>query len=540
MFEKPFDLLNRAVDRIEEQLANSTDEEHKAILGEELAALRNSCDAFVEKWLSFEERVSELSERYGLEIDGVVPTDQLQGIQEKWAMLQGQQQPLIAKQQPMGGDEGAVLNGSDGQAMEGLAEQADADAIADQGTSAKKPVAKLVYPIGDGVSIRPRDEQMVRSFRRGIGYFDLLMFPESMKEFERVLALDDRIAIARLYLAFGHLAQEEYELAAKQLNLLKEEEADEFLQATVHATYGHIFVAQGNYAQALVEFEAAVARVPDFRDVHFNIGCCQYNLGRKREALRSFQKQLIPAPDDWEAHRLCALLWERLGQREKAYLHLARAYDLNGANEQVILEFAHLSEQMGEIDQARGLYKKALRYHPRSAGALGGLGWLKMREGDVASAVGYFQKQLSLQPEDRQAIFNLGWASFRMGDYERAAKCFTHLLTRSSRDSYALAALARTWAMQGRKAEAKEQLLQLVASEGAAEKKLGLYHLGRLAMEEEQYLQALRYFNAALVYDRDCIESLFYKGVAHWALGERERAEQCFAKCRRQTGTGSA
>ncbi|MGZ4123478.1 MAG: tetratricopeptide repeat protein, partial [Tumebacillaceae bacterium] len=115
-------------------------------------------------------------------------------------------------------------------------------------------------------------------------------------------------------------------------------------------------------------------------------------------------------------------------------------------------------------------------------------------------------------------------------------RCFEQLLRHNSRDSFALAGLARTWSMLGRRGEAKEQLLQLVALEGSSEKKLGLYHLGRLAMEEEAYSQALRYFNAALVYDRDCVESLFYKGIAHYALGEMERAEQCFEKCKRHNG----
>ncbi|MGB8954610.1 MAG: hypothetical protein WCC10_04505, partial [Tumebacillaceae bacterium] len=73
MFEKPFQLLNRAVDRIEQQLEQA-DRDQRQILGEELIALRNACDKFVEQWLSFEERVSELSEEYNLELDGTVPS----------------------------------------------------------------------------------------------------------------------------------------------------------------------------------------------------------------------------------------------------------------------------------------------------------------------------------------------------------------------------------------------------------------------------------------------------------------------------------
>ncbi|MGZ4032555.1 MAG: hypothetical protein ACXVDJ_08730 [Tumebacillaceae bacterium] len=81
MFEKPFELLNRAVDRIEVQLATA-DVEQKRILGEELMALRGACDKFVEKWLSFEERVTELSEEFHLDLDGNMPAGELQQMQE--------------------------------------------------------------------------------------------------------------------------------------------------------------------------------------------------------------------------------------------------------------------------------------------------------------------------------------------------------------------------------------------------------------------------------------------------------------------------
>ena len=514
MFEKPFQLLNRAVDRIEQQLEQA-DRDQRQILGEELIALRNACDKFVEQWLSFEERVSELSEEYNLELDGTVPSPELQAMQEKWSALQ--KPPIL--QAPW---EGALVpkpKQSSGQTED---------------PPSKKSMT-VVYPIGDGTSLRPRDEQMVRSFRRGMGYFDLLMIPEAMEEFQRVLAIDEKFTIARLYLAFGSLAQGEYDTATAHLGYLQFDEGEEFLKATVHATYGHIYAEQDLYERALIEFEEAANLMPDFRDIHFNIACCHYNMGNLSEALRHFQRSLVHQMDDWEAHRLCGLVWEHLGHRDRAYRHLARAYDLNGAHQQVILEYAHLSEQVGEPDQAGALYQKALRYFPDCAAAWGGLGWLKMRQGDIPGAVALFKKQLTCSPNDRQGIFNLGWASYQLRDYKRAERCFSLLLTKNSRDSFALAGLARTWSVTGRRGEAKESLLQLVALEGAAEKKLGLYHLGRLAMEEEAYTQALRYFNAALVYDRECIESLFYKGVAHYALGERERADQCFEKCKHHT-----
>ncbi|TCP59285.1 Flp pilus assembly protein TadD [Tumebacillus sp. BK434] len=515
MFEKPFELLNRAVDRIEVQL-QSADADQKRILGDELVALRSACDKFVERWLAFEERVTELGESHSLDLDGTLPTEELQAMQQKLSAMQA---PYVPPTGPEAEQTGATA-------------AADGDSESSELPSANK---KVILSMGEGSSIRPADEQMVRSFRRGIGFFDLLMFPEAMNEFHRVIELDETFTIARLYLAFGYLAEEKYQEASRHLNLLKLEDDDELIKATVHGTFGQIFAAQGQYRQALIEFEAARKLVPDFRDIEFNMGCCHFNLGEHKEALMNYQRALIVQPEDWEAHRLCGLIYVQLGNRERAYRHLARAYDLNGAQEEVILEFARLSEQLGQKEQASALYQKALRYHPESAAAYGGLGWIKMREGDHEAASALFKKQLSCKPNDMQGLFNLGWAAYHRREYPLAERCFAQLLSRNARDPFALSGLARTWSMTGKRAEAKEQLLQLVALESTAEKKLGLYHLGRLALEEEAYLQALRYFNAALVYERNCIESLFFKGVAHFALGEQERADQCFEKCKRLT-----
>lgn len=519
MFEKPFDLLNKAVDRIETQLTEAdTDQRH--ILGEELIALRNACDKFVEQWLSFEERVTELGERYQLDLDGSLPTPELQDLQNKLAALQSLN---IFPQEPQAKKAAKPAE---------TVSQEPAKGASTGKSKGKNPPGVFTWQVGDGMTMRPSDEHMVRSFRRAIGYFDLLMYPEAINEFKRVVEIDGEFLIARLYLAFGYLAQGNLEEADHQLNMIQADEEDEFLQATVHATYGHIYAEQEKYEQALVDFEAAAQLVPTFKDVNYNIACCHFNLGNLREALTHFQRALVLDHEDWESHRLCGLIWEQLGHRERAYRHLARSYDVNGAHEQVLIDFARLSELMGEKDQARALYKKALRYYPGSGPAYGGLGWLAMRDGDVDGAYALFKKQVSCDPKDRQGTFNIGWAAYQSKQYQTAEACFNKLLTKNKRDAHALAGLARTWSQMGKREAAKEQLLQLVAMEGNAEKKLGLYHLGRLALEEETYTQALRYFNAALVYDRDCLESLFYKGIAHYALGERERAQQCFERCK--------
>ncbi|GAX89767.1 tetratricopeptide repeat protein [Effusibacillus lacus] len=473
MFDKPFEQLFQALQRIEKQLATAGDDE-KEILREEILALRTVCDRFVEKWLIFEEKVADLSELFGLQIDLTEP----------------------------------YLNPS-------------------------KPPAKSPSP-GKVVPLHPNaaEEQIIRWFRKGLGYMDLLMFPHAINELEKVVNMDGEFSVARLYLALGYLGKREYEKAEGQLALVAADAEDPYILAAVHNTFGHIYAEREDFLRAAEEFKQAAEYSRDFPDVHFNLGACQYNQKLYTDALASFLVSADTNPDDWQTEYIIALIWQRLGSMDKAYEHAAKAYRLNSSDLETMLLYADLLVYRNECKPALTLYEKARKFYPLSPGPLGGIGWLTMREGNYNLAIAYFKKQLSLSPGDNQAQFNLGWAFLMTGEVGKAEQLFKHLLLTEPDLIHARIGMARVLQMLDKQEDAQRLLETVTRAEDPHDRLLGHLQVGRLFMEQGNYESAVDQFSKALQLDNNCVEAWFYKGLAHTGLGEHELAESCWRLCR--------
>ncbi|BCJ85427.1 tetratricopeptide repeat protein [Effusibacillus dendaii] len=488
MFDKPFDQLFRALQRIEKQLAGAGLEE-KQILQEELIALRALCDRFVEKWLTFEEKISNLADQYNLQIDTV---------ESPAPVFKPQPQPQAPEKkiewQPI------------------------------SGKAADKPVKVMAPPLLP----RAEEELLIQSFRKGLGYFDLLMYPDAIRELERVVELDGDFMIARLYLAFGYAGKKEHGKAIEQLHVVASAVKEPFLAATVHHTFGHIYAEQEQFQQAIEQFKQAASHFKEFRDIHFNLGVCQYNLKQYNEALASFLAALDQEPNDWEAERIVSAIWRRLGSLPKAIAHIEKAYRLNSTDFHILMQYGDLMLQNGQVGLAYSLYERANRFHPYEVEPIGAIGWLHMREGNYPDAIACFKKQLSLKRDHIQSQINLGWAMLMAGDYQRAGRIFTRVMQRFPQSIEAQIGTARVLFQMRQTDDAHQIVSQIMESGNFTQRKIGLLQSGCFALQEGDYRTAIERFASALQIDPRCKETLFFKGVAHSGLGESELAEQCW------------
>jgi tetratricopeptide (TPR) repeat protein len=479
MFDKPFEQLFRALERIENQLA-AADHEQKKLLREELMALRSISDRFVEKWLAFEEKIADLTDFFDLENDPMQP-------------------PLPS-----------VPSG--------------------------KPAAKLQEVPFTGTYTSPfadkQDEAIFRSFRKGLGYFDLLMYPDAIRELERAVALDGDFAMARLYLALGYFGKGEFDKSAQQLNLVAVGQKDPLILSVVHNTFGQIYAARSEYGRAAQEFKQAASYSPDFTDAYFNLGVCQYHLHQAEDALVSFRKVLESDGQDWEAEQIVSLAWQQLGAVDKAHRHIEQAYRLNSSHYGVLIQFADLSQQVGKLDLARSLYNRARRFYPNRSEPLGGMGWIELRKGNVKEATVLFKKQLSLAPQHPQANFNYGWLLMMQGEVAAAERIFQTLAEKHPNFDLSRIGLARAYQFQDQPHKAQQILNQMLLSPERSIRKIGYLQLGKWAVEQGDYQHAIEQLQQALQLDRFSREAWYYKGLAHSGLGQTEEAKKCWNLCK--------
>lgn len=479
MFDKPFDQLFRALERIENQLA-SADHEQKKLLREELMALRSIGDRFVEKWLSFEEKIADLSDFFDLE---------------------NEPSPFRIPFVPTG------------KSAQKLQE------VPYSGTYEAPYAAK-------------QDEAIFRSFRKGLGYFELLMFPDAIRELERAVALDGDFAIARLYLALGYYGKGEYEKAAQQLNLVAVGQRDPQILSMIHNTFGQIYAQRNDYGRAAQEFIQAAAYSPDFTDAYYNLGICQYRLQQPEEALVSFRKVLESDGRDWEAEQIVSMVWKQLGRIDEAHRHIEQAYHLNSSHFGVLIQFADLSQQIGQLDLARSLYNRARRFYPSRSEPFGGMGWIELRKGNVKEAALFFKKQLSLEPQNPHAHFNYGWLLLMQGEVAAAERIFQTLTEKHPDSDLSQIGLARVYQLQDKPHKAQQILNQMLLSPERSIRKVGHLQLGKWALEQGDYPHAIEQLQQALQLDRFSREAWYYKGLAHSGLGQTEEANKCWNLCK--------
>ncbi len=79
---------------------------------------------------------------------------------------------------------------------------------------------------------------------------------------------------------------------------------------------------------------------------------------------------------------------------------------------------------MGQIDEAIALYKKALELNPNYAAAHGNLGNSLVKKGQVDAAIAEYNKAIELYPRFPQAHLNLGTALFKRGQVDEARAQF--------------------------------------------------------------------------------------------------------------------
>jgi len=123
--------------------------------------------------------------------------------------------------------------------------------------------------------------------------------------------------------------------------------------------------------------------------------------------------------------RLASLLWQQQAQtlniarqaslRDEAMMLLASMTDPSPLTR---YNRASLAKTVGQIDEARTIFRSLTRHREHGAGALFHLGDLALAEGRVRQAERYYQRCLTLQPQHRAAAQRVASVTLQRGAHE--------------------------------------------------------------------------------------------------------------------------
>ncbi len=503
LFSQPFERLFHAVNRIAEQLKQA-DPDQRRYLTEELQALRAMSSDVFELWLRFEDEVDVLLAQYqptGLsdpdsdeKVFGAAGNAPLYGS----VKTQTENNPVSHPQTPT----------------------THAAALTPPGSI---PAASFAADLGSAWETPAG----LRFLRQGIGYFDLLMFPESIREFEQMVALDPRMVVARLYLALSYIATGAFEKAENHLASASATARDAILQAAVHDARAQLYMKQDRRRDALSELELVLAIQPKYSDAQINLAICAYSVGEYGRARRAAAAALQLTQDDALAWRLyAASAWEQ-GDLEEAHRGYRKARQLVPANTAVTLEMAAVLTRLRRVRDAESLLRDLLNKGREPQSALRGLAEIALQTGEYERAVELLKKCASLRRDADKSTDRLGWALYGASRLDEAKRAFERHLSANGANVSNLTGLARIAASEGNLSEARELLLRFAHHPNPAWRAHGLAELGRLYLEVGETTRAIRYLHSALVVDRHQEDALLYLKLAMRAAGRQAQLPAC-------------
>jgi len=183
------------------------------------------------------------------------------------------------------------------------------------------------FKIGENAPQPPdatENKEWMRWNNYGIGLLDAQQYQASVHAFERVAALLPDYADAFTNMAVVEIPWEKYDDAksnlAKALVLLPDDPRALYYRAVVERQAGQI-------KEAITDLEAVLAKYPRAKDALRELGFSYYQQHDYAAARSAYERLQGVDPDDLAAHYQLAILYRRMGEKQKAAIESAKFAD---------------------------------------------------------------------------------------------------------------------------------------------------------------------------------------------------------------------
>lgn len=185
---------------------------------------------------------------------------------------------------------------------------------------------------------------------------------------------------------------------------------------------GNALLDAGRPADALRQYEAALALAPDDPVHHYNTGNALARLDRLPEAIDRFSTAVRLAPAYVAAHNNLGNALCRLGRFDEAIAHYVAVVEAQPGRSEPHVNLGDAFFQLGRTRDAIAEFRVARRIQPDNADIAYGLGCILLQSGQLAEATREFEHTLTLRPDHAEAAANLGSAFAQLGRVDDALR----------------------------------------------------------------------------------------------------------------------
>ena len=269
---------------------------------------------------------------------------------------------------------------------------------------------------------------------------------EARERYERLIRAEPGHADALYYLAL--IAHQQGRLD-DCLRLGRDAAAGTPAAARVPYLMGTALSRASRPAEALANFDRAIALQTDFADAHGARANALADLGRRDEALAAYDEALKLKPDsaaDW-CNR--GNLLADLGRSDAALASFDRAVALQPDDAQFHFNRANLLNDLGRAEQALAGYDRALALDAQMEGALTNSGLVLRDLGRLNEALQRLDRAVALRPNRPESFTHRGNTLRQAGRHEAAAADYRRALALDPQSANAHVGLALIQLTQG-------------------------------------------------------------------------------------------
>ncbi|MAS77973.1 MAG: hypothetical protein CMG15_04930 [Candidatus Marinimicrobia bacterium] len=239
-------------------------------------------------------------------------------------------------------------------------------------------------------------------------------------------------------------------------------EPNENVKAIAHFMDGQLFMSQGNYSMAILEFQDALELDPMASTIIVSMAESYWKLGKARKSEELLFNALNLNPDDFEAREMLANQYIFQNKHDKAieqYRVLAeisdedprylialaklvlsqnninesislfiKAYEKDKSRIDILEEAANLSLRSRQLDKARSLYKQLIDFDKNNAYYLSTYIDLIVMSGDYINGIAALESLIDIEGETAERLSQLGILYYKMENIIKAKPLFIKLI----------------------------------------------------------------------------------------------------------------
>jgi serine/threonine protein kinase/Flp pilus assembly protein TadD len=285
-----------------------------------------------------------------------------------------------------------------------------------------KPVLKIEAPVRPIVNLTTESMEAYNYFLRGRDDVENLMASDAKKFLEKAIALDPTFAVAYLYLAAAEYQLVDFRSRDEALKKAKEHagRATEKERLYIEAEYaGTIENDRGKRSRLLKEL---TDKYPQEKHAHYEFGNHYFANERYAEAVPEFEKAVALDPNFGPAFNMLGYAHARMGNYDKAESAFKRYVAANPGDPNPVDSLAELFLTMGQLDKAESKYREALEARPDFSGSRKGLAIIFALRENYGETSRWLEEQLarSTPTQKMEGLWLINLYNYLLGRLEKS------------------------------------------------------------------------------------------------------------------------